>query len=199
MNSLNGFFFFSVSERCLQKRYFSCSSKLSTLQFLMTVDFSVFLEHTTPAIYKHNKITTFKQAKKMCKFEGTMILINLSCIFLALKIANVNWQSKLNKAAHHTSDYSSTEIILRRGQAFSITLNLQTSAQPEDNLTFIASTGNSPMALTSHPRHSSSKTLVTCSSAWSQIGQGQRSCSPTSHQSRVTYSRCTGRCGSRQV
>ncbi|KGL99956.1 Protein-glutamine gamma-glutamyltransferase 6, partial [Charadrius vociferus] len=64
--------------------------------------------------------------------------------FLALKIANVNWQSKLNKAAHHTSDYSSTEIILRRGQAFSITLNFQTAVQPEDNLTFIASTGPSP-------------------------------------------------------
>uniref|UniRef100_A0A8C6ISA6 protein-glutamine gamma-glutamyltransferase n=1 Tax=Melopsittacus undulatus TaxID=13146 RepID=A0A8C6ISA6_MELUD len=40
-------------------------------------------------------------------------------------LTNVNWQSKLNKAAHHTSDYSSTEAILRRGQDFNITLNLQ--------------------------------------------------------------------------
>ncbi|XP_069656536.1 protein-glutamine gamma-glutamyltransferase 6 isoform X4 [Haliaeetus albicilla] len=62
----------------------------------------------------------------------------------ALKIANVNWQSKLNKAAHHTSDYSSTEAILRRGQAFSITLHLQTMVQSGDNFTFIASTGPSP-------------------------------------------------------
>ncbi|KAM7090680.1 protein-glutamine gamma-glutamyltransferase 6-like [Ciconia maguari] len=62
----------------------------------------------------------------------------------ALGIATVNWQSKLNKAAHHTSDYSSTEAILRRGQAFSITLNLQTTVQPGDNFTFIASTGPSP-------------------------------------------------------
>ncbi|KAM6053730.1 protein-glutamine gamma-glutamyltransferase 6-like [Chlamydotis macqueenii] len=61
-----------------------------------------------------------------------------------LKIANVNWQSKLNKAAHHTSDYSSTEAILRRGQAFNITLNLQTVVQSGDNFTFIASTGPSP-------------------------------------------------------
>ncbi|XP_075373593.1 protein-glutamine gamma-glutamyltransferase 6-like [Mycteria americana] len=80
----------------------------------------------------------------MYKFEGTMFLINLPRVFLALKIANVNWQSKLNKAAHHTSDYSSTEAILRRGQAFSITLNLQTTVQPGDNFTFIASTGPSP-------------------------------------------------------
>ncbi|KFQ25330.1 Protein-glutamine gamma-glutamyltransferase 6, partial [Mesitornis unicolor] len=64
--------------------------------------------------------------------------------FLALKIANVNWQSKLNKAAHRTSDYSSTEAILRRGQPFSITLTLQTTVQPRDTFTFIASTGPSP-------------------------------------------------------
>ncbi|XP_030910380.2 protein-glutamine gamma-glutamyltransferase 6-like isoform X1 [Melopsittacus undulatus] len=62
----------------------------------------------------------------------------------ALKIANVNWQSKLNKAAHHTSDYSSTEAILRRGQDFNITLNLQATEQSGDNFTFIASTGPYP-------------------------------------------------------
>uniref|UniRef100_A0A8D0F8M8 protein-glutamine gamma-glutamyltransferase n=1 Tax=Strix occidentalis caurina TaxID=311401 RepID=A0A8D0F8M8_STROC len=73
---------------------------------------------------------------------------------LTLKIANVNWQSKLNKAAHHTSDYSSTEAILRRGQAFTITVNLQTMVQSGDNFTFIASTGNFPIALISHPSHS---------------------------------------------
>ncbi|CAM9574259.1 unnamed protein product [Bubo scandiacus] len=73
-----------------------------------------------------------------------MFLSNLPCVFLALKIANVNWQSKLNKAAHHTSDYSSTEAILRRGQAFTITVNLQTMVQSGDNFTFIASTGPAP-------------------------------------------------------
>uniref|UniRef100_A0A8D2M9A2 protein-glutamine gamma-glutamyltransferase n=1 Tax=Zonotrichia albicollis TaxID=44394 RepID=A0A8D2M9A2_ZONAL len=58
----------------------------------------------------------------------------------------INWQSKLNKAAHHTSDYSSTELILRRGQPFNISLNLKTTAQSWDNFTFIASTGNLPRA-----------------------------------------------------
>ncbi|XP_069728242.1 protein-glutamine gamma-glutamyltransferase 6-like [Phaenicophaeus curvirostris] len=61
-----------------------------------------------------------------------------------LKIASVTWHSKLNKTAHHTSDYSSTEVILRRGQAFSITLNFQPTVQCGDNFTFIASTGPSP-------------------------------------------------------
>ncbi|XP_054247721.1 protein-glutamine gamma-glutamyltransferase 6-like, partial [Indicator indicator] len=63
---------------------------------------------------------------------------------LALKITNVNWHPKLNKAAHHTSDYSSREAILRRGQAFSITLNLKSTAQAGENFTFIASTGPAP-------------------------------------------------------
>ncbi|XP_027750759.1 protein-glutamine gamma-glutamyltransferase 6-like [Empidonax traillii] len=62
----------------------------------------------------------------------------------ALKITKVNWQSKLNKAAHHTSDYSSTEAIFRRGQPFSISLNIKTTVQSWDNFTFIASTGPSP-------------------------------------------------------
>ncbi|KFV98645.1 Protein-glutamine gamma-glutamyltransferase 6, partial [Eurypyga helias] len=64
--------------------------------------------------------------------------------FLALKIANVNWQSNLNQAAHHTADYSSTDTILRRGQAFSITLNLRTTVRSGYHLTFVASTGPSP-------------------------------------------------------
>ncbi|XP_029816203.1 protein-glutamine gamma-glutamyltransferase 6 [Manacus vitellinus] len=68
----------------------------------------------------------------------------MPCVFLALKITKVNWQSKLNKAAHHTSDYSSTEAIFRRGQPFNISLNIKTTVQSWDNFTFIASTGPSP-------------------------------------------------------
>ncbi|XP_040544618.1 protein-glutamine gamma-glutamyltransferase 6 isoform X3 [Gallus gallus] len=73
-----------------------------------------------------------------------MFTINSLYTFLAQKITKVDWHSKLNKAAHHTSDYNSTQIILRRGQAFAITLNFQTTVQPENNFTFIASTGPSP-------------------------------------------------------
>ena len=86
----------------------------------------------------------------MYKFKG-MFSTNLLNIFLAQKIMNIDWHSKLNKAAHHTSDYNSTQMILRRGQAFTITLNFQRTVQPEDNFTFIASTGNFIMAITSHP------------------------------------------------
>lgn len=90
-----------------------------------------------------------------------MFLIDLTCVFLALKIEDVNWQSKLNKAAHHTSDYSSAEAILRRGQPFSITLSLRAAAAPANSFTFIASTGNFPVELTSRPSHSSTLQLYT--------------------------------------
>lgn len=90
----------------------------------------------------------------------------MSCVFLALKIGKVNWQSKLNKAAHHTSDYSSTEVILRRGQPFNISLNLKTTVHSWDNFTFIASTGNLPMAVILYSGYSSSKILVPYRSTW---------------------------------
>uniref|UniRef100_A0A8C5X7Z6 protein-glutamine gamma-glutamyltransferase n=1 Tax=Malurus cyaneus samueli TaxID=2593467 RepID=A0A8C5X7Z6_9PASS len=76
-----------------------------------------------------------------------------------LKIGKVNWQSKLNKAEHHTSDYNSSEVILRRGQPFSISLNLKTTVQSWDNITFIASTGNLSMALISYPEPSEPRCL----------------------------------------
>uniref|UniRef100_A0A663NCB2 protein-glutamine gamma-glutamyltransferase n=1 Tax=Athene cunicularia TaxID=194338 RepID=A0A663NCB2_ATHCN len=68
----------------------------------------------------------------------------MALLILPPVLSNINWQSKLNKAAHHTSDYSSTEAILRRGQAFKITVNLQRGVQSGDNFTFIASTGPAP-------------------------------------------------------
>uniref|UniRef100_A0A8C3Y4Q6 protein-glutamine gamma-glutamyltransferase n=1 Tax=Catharus ustulatus TaxID=91951 RepID=A0A8C3Y4Q6_CATUS len=76
------------------------------------------------------------------------------------------YRKGLNKAAHHTSDYSSTEVILRRGQPFNISLNLKTTVQSWDNFTFIASTGNLPMAVISYPGYSSSKILVPYRSTW---------------------------------
>uniref|UniRef100_A0A8C6ZS04 protein-glutamine gamma-glutamyltransferase n=1 Tax=Nothoprocta perdicaria TaxID=30464 RepID=A0A8C6ZS04_NOTPE len=80
---------------------------------------------------------------------------------------NVNWHSKQNKAAHHTSDYSSTEAILRRGQNFTITLNFQTNVQSADNFIFIASTGPSPAE--SQQTKAVFNPSEDCSSGWSAI------------------------------
>uniref|UniRef100_A0A8C8AAG4 protein-glutamine gamma-glutamyltransferase n=1 Tax=Otus sunia TaxID=257818 RepID=A0A8C8AAG4_9STRI len=51
-------------------------------------------------------------------------------------------QVSKNARDHHTSKFSSKELIVRRGQAFIVTFN--GTEQPEQNLTFIAETGMVP-------------------------------------------------------
>uniref|UniRef100_A0A8C8A7X3 protein-glutamine gamma-glutamyltransferase n=1 Tax=Otus sunia TaxID=257818 RepID=A0A8C8A7X3_9STRI len=68
----------------------------------------------------------------------------MALLILSPVLSNVNWQSKLNKAAHHTSDYSSTEVILRRGQAFKITVNLQTIVCHSELLSLFPLAGPAP-------------------------------------------------------
>ncbi|KGL99954.1 Protein-glutamine gamma-glutamyltransferase E, partial [Charadrius vociferus] len=57
-----------------------------------------------------------------------------------------NWHLRENARDHHTSKFSSKELIVRRGQAFTVTFN--GTEQPEQNLTFIAETGPKPSKLT---------------------------------------------------
>ncbi|XP_076208449.1 protein-glutamine gamma-glutamyltransferase E-like isoform X1 [Aptenodytes patagonicus] len=58
---------------------------------------------------------------------------------------STNWHLKENARDHHTSKFSSKELIVRRGQAFIVTFN--GTEQPEQNLTFIAETGPKPSKL----------------------------------------------------
>ncbi|KFQ74496.1 Protein-glutamine gamma-glutamyltransferase E, partial [Phoenicopterus ruber ruber] len=53
-----------------------------------------------------------------------------------------NWHLRENARDHHTSKFSSKELIVRRGQAFIVTFN--GTEQPEQNFTFIAETGPEP-------------------------------------------------------
>lgn len=55
---------------------------------------------------------------------------------------STNWHLKENTRDHHTSKFSSKELIVRRGQAFVVTFS--GIEQPEQNLTFIAETGMAP-------------------------------------------------------
>ncbi|XP_009891674.1 PREDICTED: protein-glutamine gamma-glutamyltransferase E-like [Charadrius vociferus] len=59
---------------------------------------------------------------------------------------STNWHLRENARDHHTSKFSSKELIVRRGQAFTVTFN--GTEQPEQNLTFIAETGPKPSKLT---------------------------------------------------
>ncbi|XP_071615643.1 protein-glutamine gamma-glutamyltransferase E-like [Heliangelus exortis] len=58
---------------------------------------------------------------------------------------STNWHLKENARDHHTSKFSSKELIVRRGQAFTVTFN--GTEQPEQNLTFTAETGPKPSKL----------------------------------------------------
>uniref|UniRef100_A0A8C0ECP1 protein-glutamine gamma-glutamyltransferase n=1 Tax=Bubo bubo TaxID=30461 RepID=A0A8C0ECP1_BUBBB len=60
-------------------------------------------------------------------------------------LPSTNWHVKENARDHHTSKFSSKELIVRRGQAFIVTFN--GTEQPEQNLTFIAETGPKPSKL----------------------------------------------------
>uniref|UniRef100_A0A672U0S6 protein-glutamine gamma-glutamyltransferase n=1 Tax=Strigops habroptila TaxID=2489341 RepID=A0A672U0S6_STRHB len=56
-----------------------------------------------------------------------------------------DWHLKENARDHRTSKFSSKELIVRRGQAFTVTFN--GTGQPEQNLTFITETGPKPSKL----------------------------------------------------
>lgn len=71
--------------------------------------------------------------------------LKFSCtshFFIAAMQPSTNWHLKENARDHHTSKFSSKELIVRRGQAFIVTFN--GTEQPEQNLTFIAETGMAP-------------------------------------------------------
>ncbi|CAN8191076.1 unnamed protein product [Coccothraustes coccothraustes] len=58
----------------------------------------------------------------------------------------IDWHLKENAREHHTSKFSSEELIVRRGQAFTITFN--GTERPEQNLIFMAEIGPKPSKLT---------------------------------------------------
>uniref|UniRef100_A0A8D0F5W6 protein-glutamine gamma-glutamyltransferase n=1 Tax=Strix occidentalis caurina TaxID=311401 RepID=A0A8D0F5W6_STROC len=71
--------------------------------------------------------------------------LKFSCsshFFIAAMQPSTNWHLKENARDHHTSKFSSKELIVRRGQAFIVTFN--GTEQPEQSLTFIAETGMVP-------------------------------------------------------
>ncbi|XP_042688204.1 protein-glutamine gamma-glutamyltransferase E-like [Centrocercus urophasianus] len=60
----------------------------------------------------------------------------------ALTQPSTDWHVKENGRDHHTSKFSSKELVVRRGQAFVITFN--GTEHPEQTFTFIAETGPKP-------------------------------------------------------
>ncbi|KAM6202492.1 protein-glutamine gamma-glutamyltransferase Z [Rhynchocyon petersi] len=66
----------------------------------------------------------------------------------ALTLSSVDLRVPRNNKEHHTREMGQRRLIVRRGQAFSITMNFNRDFQPQtDNITFVAETGPDPMEL----------------------------------------------------
>ncbi|XP_040186219.1 protein-glutamine gamma-glutamyltransferase 6-like [Rana temporaria] len=61
-----------------------------------------------------------------------------------LQLKSVDFHMAKNRFDHHTSDYASKQLIVRRGQAFGITLSLNRALKTGDSVTFDVETGKSP-------------------------------------------------------
>ncbi|XP_048354860.1 protein-glutamine gamma-glutamyltransferase E-like isoform X1 [Sphaerodactylus townsendi] len=58
----------------------------------------------------------------------------------ALKVARIDWRWKENALAHHTDQYQTQELVVRRGKPWTLTLTFS-GTKPSGNLTFIVETG----------------------------------------------------------
>ncbi|XP_070341774.1 protein-glutamine gamma-glutamyltransferase 6 isoform X2 [Equus asinus] len=58
-----------------------------------------------------------------------------------IRVTEVDWQQLRNGAAHHTQEYPGPELVVRRGQIFTITLELNRSLDSEETFIFTVETG----------------------------------------------------------
>ncbi|XP_041095383.1 protein-glutamine gamma-glutamyltransferase 2-like [Polyodon spathula] len=64
---------------------------------------------------------------------------------MTFAVSSTDFHHEANNKAHHTSEITGKRLILRRGQPFTITLNLLRGSQPEvDEVQLVAETGPSP-------------------------------------------------------
>uniref|UniRef100_A0A8C3JJ09 Transglutaminase N-terminal domain-containing protein n=1 Tax=Calidris pygmaea TaxID=425635 RepID=A0A8C3JJ09_9CHAR len=64
----------------------------------------------------------------------------------SLSGVKTNWQPSLNARAHHTDKYANTELTVRRGQGFTISLYFNRPRQNGESLAFVTEIGNAPLA-----------------------------------------------------
>ncbi|KAI4575571.1 hypothetical protein MJG53_011774 [Ovis ammon polii x Ovis aries] len=58
-----------------------------------------------------------------------------------LRVTEVDWQRLSNGTAHHTQEYPGPELVVRRGQRFTFTLELSRPLESEETLIFTVETG----------------------------------------------------------
>lgn len=58
-----------------------------------------------------------------------------------IRVIDVDWHRSKNGAAHHTLEYPGPELVVRRSQMFSLTLELSRALDSEESLIFTVETG----------------------------------------------------------
>lgn len=58
-----------------------------------------------------------------------------------LRVTEVDWQRLRNGTAHHTQEYPGSDLVVRRGQRFTFTLELNRPLESEETLIFTVETG----------------------------------------------------------
>lgn len=59
-----------------------------------------------------------------------------------VRVTEVDWQRPRNGTEHHTQEYPGPELVVRRGQTFTFTLELSCPLDSKDTLIFTVETGN---------------------------------------------------------
>ncbi|XP_074868232.1 protein-glutamine gamma-glutamyltransferase E-like [Carettochelys insculpta] len=91
-----------------------------------------------------------------------------------LTLTEINWQQQENARAHHSAEYSSRELIVRRGQPFTIILNCNRELRTGESFTFTAETGPKP-SLQAKTRALFGISSTASSSTWSAVQQSTNS------------------------
>ncbi|XP_058535535.1 protein-glutamine gamma-glutamyltransferase 6 [Ochotona princeps] len=89
-----------------------------------------------------------------------------------VRVTKVDWQRSKNGAAHHTEDYPCSELVVRRGQMFDLTLEVSGVLDSEEDFIFTVETG--PRASEAfHTKAEFQTSEVQVSDAWAAVKEEQ--------------------------
>ena len=83
-----------------------------------------------------------------CKLKRLIKSLSLYIIGTALKVKSIDLLKEKNRELHHTSDFEQDDLVIRRGQAFSVALNFDRNPHvEEDIITLLITTGMCPVEM----------------------------------------------------
>nr|XP_006111130.1 protein-glutamine gamma-glutamyltransferase E-like [Pelodiscus sinensis] len=95
-----------------------------------------------------------------------------------LQLIKIDWQKEANRRKHHTNEYDSTDLIVRREQPFSITATCNRALKSGESFKFTAETGPKP-SLKAKTQAVFSISSTASNGTWSAVQQSTESSSVT--------------------